>query len=53
MTVQAPTPSNHPKITGLLTSNSYIIVVLILTLFSLALMVVQFLLPRVHKPGIW
>jgi voltage-gated potassium channel len=46
MTVQAPTPSNHPKITGLLTSNSYTIVVLILTLFSLGIMAVQFMLPE-------
>jgi voltage-gated potassium channel len=38
--------SRHPKIAGLLESNSYIIVVLILTLFSLATMVVQFLLPE-------
>ena len=36
----------HARIAGLLNSNSYIIVVLILTLFSLALMVVQFLLPE-------
>jgi voltage-gated potassium channel len=47
MTVQAPTPQPaHPKITGLLTSNSYTIVVLILTLFSLTLMAVQFILPQ-------
>jgi voltage-gated potassium channel len=45
MTVQELESSRHTKITGLLTSNSYIIVVLILTLFSLALMAVQFLLP--------
>jgi len=47
MTVQAPTPQPaHPKITGLLNSNSYIIVVLVLTIFSLAVMVVQFMLPE-------
>jgi voltage-gated potassium channel len=47
MADQAPTPQPpHPKITGLLNSNSYIIVVLILTIFSLALMAVQFLLPE-------
>jgi len=47
MTEQAPTPQPaHPKITGLLTSNSYTIVVLILTIFSLAVMVVQFMLPQ-------
>jgi voltage-gated potassium channel len=38
--------SKHPKIAGLLNSNSYIIVVLILTLFSLAVMAVQFMLPE-------
>ncbi len=38
--------SRHRTITGVLESNSYIIVVLILTLFSLALMVVQFILPE-------
>ena len=37
--------NRHPRITGLLNSNSYIIVVLILTIFSLAVMAVQFLLP--------
>ncbi len=46
MAVQAPTDQRHPKITGLLKSNSYTIVVLILTLFSLALMAVQFILPQ-------
>jgi len=46
MAVQAPTTPRHPRITGLLNSNSYIIVVLILTLFSLAVMAVQFLLPQ-------
>jgi voltage-gated potassium channel len=45
MAVHVPITDRHLKITGLLNSNSYIIVVLILTLFSLALMVVQFLLP--------
>ena len=40
------TNPRHPKIVGLLNSNSYIIVVLILTLFSLAIMGVQFLLPE-------
>jgi voltage-gated potassium channel len=38
--------SKHPKIAGLLNSNSYIIVVLILTLFSLAIMAVQFMFPQ-------
>jgi len=51
MADQAPTIQRHPRITGLLNSNSYIIVVLILTLFSLALMVVQFLLPA--GTGTW
>jgi voltage-gated potassium channel len=46
MAVQTLTTQRHPKITGLLNSNSYIIVVLILTLFSLAIMAVQFLLPE-------
>jgi voltage-gated potassium channel len=46
MAVQAPTDQRHPKITGLLASNSYTIVVLILTLFSLAIMAVQFILPQ-------
>ncbi len=46
MAVQAPTTQRHPRITGLLNSNSYMIVVLILTLFSLAVMAVQFLLPQ-------
>jgi voltage-gated potassium channel len=45
MADQAPATQQQSRIAGLLTSNSYIIVVLILTLFSLALMVVQFLLP--------
>jgi voltage-gated potassium channel len=45
MAVHVPTTERHSRITRLLNSNSYIIVVLILTLFSLALMVVQFLLP--------
>jgi voltage-gated potassium channel len=46
MAVQEPTHLSHPKITALLTSNSYMIVVLILTIFSLAVMGVQFLLPQ-------
>ena len=46
MAVQAPTTQRHPRITGLLNSNSYTIVVLIMTLFSLAIMGVQFLLPE-------
>ena len=46
MTVQTPTAQRHPRITGLLKSNSYIIVVLIMTLFSLTIMGVQFLLPE-------
>jgi voltage-gated potassium channel len=46
MAVQEPTHLSHPKITSLLNSNSYMIVVLILTLFSLAVMAVQFLLPQ-------
>ena len=46
MSVQAPTTKRYPRITGLLKSNSYIIVVLILTLFSLAVMGVQFLIPE-------
>jgi voltage-gated potassium channel len=46
MAVQELTNLRHPKITGLLKSNSYTIVVLILTLFSLAIMAVQFLLPE-------
>jgi voltage-gated potassium channel len=46
MAVQATTIPRHRRITGLLNSNSYIIVVLILTLFSLAVMGVQFLLPQ-------
>ena len=46
MADQTLTNSRHPRITGLLNSNSYIIVVLILTLFSLAVMGVQFLLPE-------
>lgn len=44
MAIHVPTTQRHPRIAGLLNSNSYIIVVLILTLYSLALMVVQFLL---------
>jgi voltage-gated potassium channel len=46
MADQAPTTQHPSRITGVLNSNSYIIVVLILTLFSLSLMVVQFLLPE-------
>jgi voltage-gated potassium channel len=46
MAVHVPTTERHSKITGLLTSNSYIIVVLILTIFSLAVMAVQFILPE-------
>ncbi|HTP10946.1 MAG TPA: ion transporter [Anaerolineae bacterium] len=46
MADQAPTTQHPSRITGVLNSNSYIIVVLILTIFSLALMVVQFLLPE-------
>jgi voltage-gated potassium channel len=46
MAEQTLTTSRHPRITGLLTSNSYTIVVLILTLFSLAIMAVQFVLPQ-------
>src|SRR5512135_1483315 len=46
MADQATSAERHPRITGLLNSNSYIIVVLILTLFSLALMGVQFLVPE-------
>jgi len=46
MADQAPTTQQQSRITGLLNSNSYIIVVLILTLFSLALMAVQFLIPE-------
>jgi voltage-gated potassium channel len=46
MTEHMLADSRHRKIAGLLESNSYIIVVLILTLFSLALMAVQFLLPE-------
>ncbi len=46
MAVQTATTQKHSRITSLLNSNSYIIVVLILTLFSLAIMGVQFLLPQ-------
>ena len=46
MAVEATTTQHHPRITGLLKSNSYTIVVLILTLFSLAIMGVEFLLPQ-------
>ncbi len=46
MAVHEPINPRHPKISALLNSNSYIIVVLILTLFSLAIMGVQFLLPE-------
>src|SRR5512139_4017361 len=47
MTDQAPAATQRQsRISGVLNSNSYIIVVLILTLFSLALMGVQFLLPE-------
>ena len=46
MAVQEPTQLPHPKISALLNNNSYIIVVLILTIFSLAIMGVQFLLPE-------
>jgi voltage-gated potassium channel len=44
MADQAPATQQQSRIAGLLNSNSYIIVVLILTLFSLVLMGVQFLL---------
>jgi len=46
MADQALANSRHRRIAGLLNSNSYIIVVLIMTLFSLAIMGVQFLLPE-------
>jgi voltage-gated potassium channel len=46
MAVQEPTQLPHPKITALLNNNSYTILVLILTLFSLAIMAVQFTLPE-------
>jgi voltage-gated potassium channel len=46
MEVQAPITRRHPKIDALLENNSYIILVLILTIFSLAIMAVQFLLPE-------
>jgi voltage-gated potassium channel len=46
MAVHEPINPRHPNISALLNSNSYIIVVLILTLFSLAIMGVQFLLPQ-------
>ena len=46
MAVHEPLNPRHHKISALLNSNSYIIVVLILTLFSLAIMGVQFLLPQ-------
>ena len=46
MAVHVPITEQHPRITGLLNSNSYTIVVLIMTLFSLAIMGVQFLLPE-------
>src|SRR5512139_2118212 len=47
MTDQAPAATQRQsRISGLLNSNSYIIVVLILTLFSLAVMAVQFILPE-------
>ena len=44
MVDQAPATRKHPKIDALLNNNSYIILVLILTIFSLAIMVVQILL---------
>ena len=44
MAVHEPINPRHPKISALLNNNSYIIVVLILTIFSLAIMVVQVLL---------
>ncbi len=44
MADQAPATRRHPKIDGLLQNNSYIILVLVLTIFSLAIMVVQMLL---------
>jgi voltage-gated potassium channel len=46
MADQAPATQQQSRIARLLNSNSYIIVVLILTLFSLTLMVVQFILPE-------
>ena len=44
MAVQTPATQRHPTITRLLHSNSYTILVLVLTIFSLAIMVVQVLL---------
>ncbi len=46
MTVQTPAVRKHPKIDALFKNNSYIILVLILTIFSLAIMVVQMILPQ-------
>jgi voltage-gated potassium channel len=44
MADQAPATRKHPKIDALLNNNSYVILVLILTIFSLAIMAVQLLL---------
>ncbi|TAH52680.1 MAG: hypothetical protein EYC68_06035 [Chloroflexota bacterium] len=44
MAVQAITPLRYPKITRLLHSNTYNILILVLTIYSLAIMVVQVLL---------
>jgi voltage-gated potassium channel len=44
MAIHEPINPQHPKISALLNNNSYIILVLILTIFSLVLMVVQMLL---------
>ena len=46
MAIQASPPQRYAGITRLLKSNSYTILVLILTLFSLTVMGVQFLLPE-------
>ena len=46
MAVHEPINPRHPKISALLNNNSYIILVLILTIFSLAVMAVQMLLPE-------
>ncbi len=44
MAIHEPMNPRHPKISALLNNNSYIILVLILTIFSLFLMVVQMVL---------
>ncbi len=44
MAIHEPINPRHPKISALLNNNSYIILVLILTIFSLFLMVVQMVL---------